>query len=324
MDFKNLKKNSKTSLSDLTKKLENEAKKTVYADKDETYWQPTLDKAGNGSAVIRLLPAPPQDGEDGTPWVKFFRHSFQGAGGWYIENSLTSLGKADPAAEHNNKLWTKAKAENNKALEELARKQKRKLTYVSGIEVISDPAKPECNGNVYRWKYGQKLFAKFEEAMSGDEGDEVTPATPGFDPFDFWEGANFRLKVTRQGDFPNYDDSKFGPKTPHKGGDDKALETVWKTQHSLKEILDEKNFKTYEKLKERLDKVLALSDTNTETAEPVVEAKRKTAETTKVAPKTTKNKTVVVDETPPWEPDTETDPEAEDNLKYFQSLVDQD
>lgn len=318
MDFKNLKKNSGKTLGDLTKKLEEETKKTTtFSDKDPTFWLPTLDKVGNGSAVIRFLPTPPQDGEDGSPWIKYFHHSFQGPGGWYIEKSLTSIGKADPLAELNSALWnTKIKAN-----EERARKQKRKLAYVSNIEVIADPAKPENNGKVFKFRYGAKIWGKFEEAMAGDEGDEVTQPTPGFDPFDFWEGANFRLKVTRQGEFPNYDDSKFGPRTPHRNGDDKILETVWKSQYSLKAVIAEDQFKTYEKLKERLDKVLAVSTSkladDVEAAEESI-ASRKTAETTKVTRKVTVKEE---DNSPPWETN-EPDPKAEEDLAYFQGLVD--
>ena len=198
----------------------------ISGSRDDTrFWQPTVDKAGNGMAVVRFLPAPSVDGEDAIPWVRVFSHGFQGPGGWYIENSLTTLNQKDPVSEYNTTLWNSG-IEANK---EIARKQKRRLNYIANVYVISDPSNPENEGQIKLFKFGKKIFDKITEAMNPEFADE-TPVNP----FDMWEGANFKLKIRNV----------------------VKLETLWKQEHSLKEFLDPKHFKPYDVLKARLDKVL--------------------------------------------------------------------
>ena len=211
---------------------------------DERLWKPELDKSGNGYAVIRFLPS--VEGED-MPWAKGWNHAFQGpTGQWYIENSLTTVGQKDPVSEHNTKLW-------NTGLEtdkETARKQKRKLQYFSNIYVVSDSKHPENEGKVFLYRYGKKIFDKLMAAMQPEFEDE----TP-INPFDFWEGANFKLKIRKVDGFWNYDKSEF--EAPSALGDDSVIEGIWKKQYALKEFTASTNFKSYEELKTRLDAVLS-------------------------------------------------------------------
>ena len=212
---------------------------------DERLWKPELDKSGNGYAVIRFLPAP--NGEE-LPWVKVFKHAFQGpTGKWFIENSLTTIGKNDPVSEHNSALWNSG-VETDK---ETARKQKRKLEYYSNIFVVSDSKHPENNGKVFLFRYGKKIFDKIMAAMQPEFEDE----TP-INPFDFWEGANFKLKLRKVDGYWNYDKSEFDKPSPIFKSDDE-IEAVWKKQYSLKEFTSETNFKSYDELKKRLNTVLA-------------------------------------------------------------------
>ena len=246
--FANLKRNS-SQFDKLTKAVESVNNQSTEAgSKDDTrFWQPEVDKAGNGMAVIRFLPAPSIDGEDGLPWVRVFNHGFQGPGGWYIENSLTTLNQKDPVSEYNSTLWNSG-IEANK---EIARKQKRKLTYIANILVISDPANPSNEGEIKLYKFGKKIFDKISEAMNPEFADE-TPVNP----FDMWEGANFKLKIRNVEGYRNYDKSEFADKSALFDGDDSKLEELWKKEYSLKEFLEPKQFKPYEVLKARLDKVL--------------------------------------------------------------------
>ena len=212
---------------------------------DERLWKPELDKSGTGQAIIRFLPAP--DGEE-LPWVKMFKHAFQGSTGkWYIENSLTTIGKQDPVSEHNTSLWNTG-LESDK---ETARKQKRKLEYYSNIYVVSDPKHPENEGKVFLFRYGKKIFDKIMASMQPEFEDE----TP-INPFDFWEGANFKLKIRKVDGFWNYDKSEFDSVTALADSDEK-LDGIWKKQYSLQEFLAPTNFKSYDELKKRLDDVLS-------------------------------------------------------------------
>ena len=212
---------------------------------DERMWKPELDKSGNGYAVIRFLPATDMT----KSWVKLYSHAFQGpTGQWYIENSLTTLpGQKDPVSEHNTALWNTG-LESDK---ETARKQKRKLEYYSNIYVVSDPKHPENEGKVFLFRYGKKIFDKIMASMQPEFEDE----TP-INPFDFWEGANFKLKIRKVDGFWNYDKSEFDSVTPLADSDEK-LDGIWKTQYSLQEFLAPTNFKSYDELKKRLDDVLS-------------------------------------------------------------------
>jgi len=247
MSFANLKRN-RDSLDKLTKAIETTTQTAEAGSKDDTrFWAPTVDKSGNGMAVIRFLPAPSIDGDDGLPWVRRFDHGFQGPGGWFIDNCLTTVGDKCPVCEHNSTLWNSG-VEANK---EIVRKQKRRLSYVANIYVISDPSNPENEGTVRLYKFGKKIFDKISEVMNPEFPDE----TP-LNPFDLWEGANFKLKIRNVEGYRNYDKSEFADKSALLDGDDDKLEAIYTKEHSLKDFTDKKHFKPYEQLKARLDKVL--------------------------------------------------------------------
>lgn len=254
MSIQTLKKQS--SVDKLKKAIEQSqaANGQKFSGEDNRYWQPEVDKAGNGYAIIRFLDTPEIDGEDALPWIQLWTHGFKGPGGWYIENSLTTLGKPDPVSEYNTQLWNSGVESNKK----LASAQKRKLNYISNVLIISDPKHPENEGKVFLFKYGKKIFDKIKEKFEPQFEDE----TPLY-PFDMWKGANFKLKIRQVDGFRNYDKSEFEDPSQVAKNDD-AITIIWKSEYSLKDILKEENFKSYDALKKRLDKVLG----NTE-AQPV-------------------------------------------------------
>ena len=247
-DFSSLKRN-RNSFDKLTKAIESINTPAEGSKEDDRFWQPEVDKAGNGMAVIRFLPAPAVDGDDALPWVRVFNHGFQGPGGWYIENSLTTLNQKDPVSEYNSVLWTSG-IEANK---EIARKQKRRLTYIANVLIVSDPKNPENEGQIKLYKFGKKIFDKLTEAMNPQFEDEKA-----INPFDFWDGANFKIKIRQVEGYRNYDKSEFESPSALFDGDDAKLEALWKKEYSLKEFLDPKHFKSYDVLKAKLDKVLGL------------------------------------------------------------------
>lgn len=228
---------------------------------DDRFWKPTVDKAGNGYAVIRFLPAP--DGED-VPFVRLFDHGFQGPTGlWYIENSLTTIGQQDPVSEYNSKLWNSSDSDES-AERKQARKQKRRLYYFSNIYVVSDPSAPENEGKVFLFKYGKKIFNKLNEAMNPSFADEEA-----MNPFDLWTGANFKLKIRQVEGYRNYEKSEFGKSEPLFKKDEEMME-VYKKEYKLQEFLDPKNFKSYDELSKRLANVLNQSGTSVPRAETKV------------------------------------------------------
>ena len=244
MSFKDLKKQS--SLGSLTQKLVKEVEKmnnTGGGGADERLWKPEVDKTGNGYAVIRFLPSP--EGED-IPWAKMYSHAFQGPGGWYIENSLTTTGGKDPVSDHTRELWNSG-VESDK---DVVRKQKRKLSYYANIYVVKDPTNPQNEGGVFLYKFGKKIFDKLMEAMQPEFEDESP-----INPFDFWQGANFKLKIVKKDGYWNYDKSEFDSVSPLLEDDD-ALEAIWKKQYSLAAVIAADQFKSYDDLKKRLDYVL--------------------------------------------------------------------
>jgi hypothetical protein len=243
MSFSDLKKQS--SIGSLTQKLVKEVEKmnNTGGGADERLWKPEMDKTGNGYAVIRFLPAP--DGEE-LPWAKMYSHAFQGPGGWYIENSLTTIGGKDPVSEYNRELWNSG----IDADKETVRKQKRKLSYYANIYVVQDKANPQNEGKVFLYKFGKKIFDKIMEAMQPEFEDE----TP-INPFDFWQGANFKLKLKKVAGYWNYDSSEFDRPGPLLDDDD-ALEALWKKQYSLSALTAADQFKSYEQLETRLKMVL--------------------------------------------------------------------
>ena len=256
MDFETLK-SSSSNFDKLTKALEqnlapeDQSNKNKY--QDDRLWKPELDKTGNGYAVIRFLPS--VEGED-LPWQRIWSHAFQDKGGWYIENSLTTLGQKDPVSEENTRLWNTG-LDSDK---EIARKRKRKLSYYSNILVVSDPKHPENEGKVFLFKFGKKIFDKITEAMQPAFDDEQP-----INPFDFWKGANFKLKIRKVDGYWNYDKSEFEGVSAVAESDDKIKE-VWSKQYALKPFLDPSNFKTYDELKEKLNRVIT-GDRNASTVE---------------------------------------------------------
>ena len=291
--FANLKRNS-NSFEKLSKAVEATSAGTENSKDDNRFWQPEVDKAGNGMAIIRFLPAPAVDGDDALPWVRTFSHGFQGPGGWFIDNCLTTLNEKCPVCEHNNTVWNSG-IEANK---DVARKQKRKLSYLANILVVSDPSNPSNEGQIKLYKFGKKIFDKITEAMNPEFADE-TPVNP----FDMWEGANFKLKIRNVEGYRNYDKSEFADVSALLDGNDEKLEELWKKEYSLKDFTEKKNFKPYDQLKGRLDKVLGF------TGAPIAKSK---AEDTVAS---FKDDVSVLDSKIS---------ESDDDLDYFKSLADQD
>jgi hypothetical protein len=244
MSFQNLKKQSK--LGSLTSKLVKEVEKlnTTSSGSDERIYKPEVDKAGNGFAVIRFLPAP--EGEE-LPWAKVYTHAFQGTGGWLIDNCLTTLNQNCPVCEANRELWNTG----SKANQDIVRQRKRKLSYYSNIYVVQDKAHPENEGRVFLFKYGKKIFDKISAAMK-PEFDDETP----IDPFDFWNGANFKVKITKKDGYWNYDKSEFESISTLGNFDDDVLEEIWKKAYSLEEYVNPETFKSYEQLNTRLKSIM--------------------------------------------------------------------
>ena len=243
--FAALKRERTTSFDKLTKEVEKLSSSTTAKEVDERFWKPEVDKAGNGYAVIRFLPAP--KGEE-VPWVRLWSHGFQGPGGWYIENSLTTLGQQDPVSEHNSKLWNSGEDKDK----DTARKQKRRLTYIANIYVDKDPANPDSEGKVFLYKFGKKIFDKINEQMNPTFEDEEA-----INPFDLWQGAYFKMKIRNVEGYRNYDKSEFDSSSPLSDNDD-TLETVWESENSLSAFVAPDQFKSYDQLKSRLDRVLGL------------------------------------------------------------------
>jgi hypothetical protein len=247
MSFASLKKASSKgdTFAKLTREIDKLNQPAAGSSADERFWKPEMDKSGNGYAVIRFLPAP--DGEE-MPWAKVWSHAFKGPGGqWYIENSLTTLGKDDPVGEMNRQLWNSGRDSDK----EIARAQKRKLSYYSNIYVVSDPAHPENEGRVFLYRFGKKIFDKLTEAMQPAFADESP-----LDPFNFWKGADFKLKIRKVEGYWNYDKSEFAAPSTLENFDDDKLEEIWGQGYSLAEFEDAKNFKSYEQLTARLNLVL--------------------------------------------------------------------
>jgi hypothetical protein len=248
MSFDALKKNRSASLGKLNAQLEKISTKS-YSDPNEgKMWKPTRDKAGNGFAIIRFLPAP--KGEE-MPFVRVWDHGFQGPTGlWYIENSLTTINQDDPVSEYNGKLWNSG-LDSDK---EIARKQKRRLKYVANVYVIKDSGNADNEGKVFMFSFGKKIFDKLNDLMNPQFEDEAP-----VNPFDLWEGANFRLKIRQFEGYPNYDKSEFDAPGPL-SDDEAELERVYNSEHALQELIDPKNFKSYNELKAKLYRVLALDE----------------------------------------------------------------
>ena len=303
MSLSDLKK-SNSNFDFLQKELEKianpEKEKTSYQE-DTRYWRAAVDKAGNGYAVIRFLPA--IEGEE-LPWVRVFSHGFQGPSGrWYIENSLTTLGKSDPVSDANNELWNSG----SEANKELARKRKRRLNYISNILVVKDPANPENEGKTFLFKYGKKIFDKINDVMFPAFADEQA-----INPFDFWKGANFKLKIRKVEGFTNYDKSEFEGTTELFEGNDDKIEAVWKAEHALQQFVDPSNFKPYEELKKKFDEIIGnTSGAVSNVTETVLDHAEKFGPAGGA------------DDIPIEQP-VSTDEKSDDAMSYFKKLAEQD
>ena len=261
MSFANLKSSRGSSIDKLVKAAEavSTTKKESNSYGDDRFWKPTRDKAGNGYAVVRFLPC--TDGED-LPWVRYWDHGFKGPNGlWYIENSLTSIGQPDPVSEMNSVLWNSGREEDKT----IARDRKRRLHYVSNVLVISDPSNPENEGKVFLYKFGKKIFDKIMEAMQPAFEDE-TPCNP----YDFWEGADFKIKIRKVEGWVNYDKSEFASPSALHDGDESRLEDVYGKLYPLQDFLKPENYKSYDELKTKLNRVLGVDAGHVSAPEPVV------------------------------------------------------
>ena len=296
MDFETLK-SSSSNFDKITKALEknlgpeDQANKNKY--QDDRFWKPELDKTGNGYAVIRFLPA---SEKEEMPWQRVWSHAFQDKGGWYIENSLTTLNSKDPVSEDNTRLWNTG-VDSDK---DIARKRKRKLSYYSNIYIVSDPKHPENEGKVFLYKYGKKIFDKISEAMQPQFADEKA-----INPFDFWKGANFKLKIRKVDGYWNYDKSEFEGVTPI-ASEDANIKAIWAKQYPLKPFVDPSNFKSYDELKEKLNRII-MGTRSTETVETVDLPQQTNGQV---------KSTNVVNSKPASEED--------DTLSYFSKLADEE
>tara|TARA_B110000858_G_scaffold21833_1_gene22051 strand:+ start:2018 stop:2926 length:909 start_codon:yes stop_codon:yes gene_type:complete len=298
--FADLKRSSKSTYDKIiqeTNKLQSNNQGKSGA--DTRFWQPEVDKAGNGYAVIRFLPAP--KGED-IPWTRLFSHGFQGPGGWYIENSLTTLNEQDPVGEYNTTLWNRG----DEAGKEQARKQKRRLSYIANIYMVKDPSHPENEGKVFLYKFGKKIFDKINESMSPEFEDE-SPVNP----FDLWEGANFKMKIRNVEGYRNYDKSEFDSASILSEDDD-VMEKVWSSEYSLKEFADRKNFKSYTELQARLNRVLGATAVSSAASEIEDDVMQSSPAPQKAAPQ-------VKEESAPWSEES-----SDDSLDFFKKLAEED
>jgi len=306
-DFATLKKKRGSSLDKLIQETSKLNTTTQRAGGDDRLWKPEVDKAGNGFAVIRFLPEPA--GED-LPWVRVFDHGFQGPGGWYIENSLTTIGQKDPVGEFNSTLWNNG----TDAGKEQARKQKRRLKYFSNIYVVKDPANPQNEGKVMLFQYGKKIWDKINEAMNPEFEDESP-----INPFDFWEGADFKLKIRNVEGYRNYDKSEFDSPAALSDNDEN-LEKIFNSLHSLNEFVNPKNFKPYAELEAKLNRVLGLTGATapSTTAEDFVEV----ADTSNVSTDSPFEKTAPVAEAPVTAT-AESSYDEDDSMAFFEKLAEE-
>lgn len=292
MSFADLKRKSQSNFEFLQKELE---KSSTQSGADERLWKPELDASGNGYAVVRFLPAP--EGES-VPWAKIYSHAFQGPGGWLIDNCLTTNGDKCPVCAANQKLWNSG----HESDKEIARQRKRKLSYYSNIYVVNDSKNPDNNGKVFLFKYGKKIHDKILAAMQPEFQDE-TPVNV----FDFWEGANFKIKIRTIGGYWNYDASEFAAPTAL-SSDDEEMERIWKQQYSLEAFTASDQFKSYEELENRMSIVLGT------TPNPVT---RQVQEEEDQEP-------VLVASTPARREPSTSDDSDDDALSYFARLAEED
>lgn len=316
LTFKDLKNNSKKQTEKLVQQLEKLNKGSGNFQQDTRFWQPEVDGAGNGYAVIRFLPA---HKTEEIPFVRVFEHSFKGPTGvWYIENSLTTIGKPDPVTEYNNKLWNSGNDEDKK----LAQKYKRQLRFISNILVVQDKKHPENEGKVFLYKYGKKIYDKINALLSPEFEDEES-----INPFDFWSGCNFKLKIRNVDGYRNYDKCEFEKPEPI-SEDDAEIEKIWDKVVPLGEFLDEKNFKTYDELKERHRKALGLIGTKEESdSNPFVgddEQEQIDTKAKKQAERRAKEDAAEEERQAAKETESDDEDEVDESIELFSSLADDD
>lgn len=303
MSLAALKKRRAGNVQALAQKAAEASKGNRKSFDDDRIWKPTRDKSGNGYAVIRFLPAP--EGND-TPWTEYFDHGFQGPSGqWYIEKCRSTLGEADPIMEYNSELWNSVKDDDAPERKQ-ARDQKRRRNFVANILVINDTGNPDNEGKVFLYKFGKKIFDKIMDAMNPEFADEDP-----MNPFDLWDGANFKIKIRTENRFPNYDKSEFA--NPGAAGDDDELEEIYSKVHDLNEFTDPTTFKSYDELKSKMNRVLQLDETPTKSAE-----------------QNARDEDQLGNSEEPSQPKSEepasssTDDDDDDSMAFFQSLADGD
>lgn len=303
-DFNQLRRNRNKDFEKVAKTIEQLSQKQGSGNEDNRFWQPQVDKAGNGFAVIRFLPAP---ANEDAPFVRIFSHAFQGPGGWLIDNCLTTLNQKCPVCEENSKLWNSGIDSNKKIVSD----RKRKLNFISNIYVVKDSANPSNEGKVFLFKYGKKIYDKLHNAMYPEFEDEKP-----LNPFDLWEGADFKLKIRQVEGYRNYDKSEFDQPAAL-SSDDSILENIWKQEHSLAEFVDTKKFKSYDELQKRLAKALGASTSSNSRATELDEEDMNEVEN--VVPYKPKAKTAPAkaqkEEKAPWDEDVSSD--TEDELPSF-------
>lgn len=305
MSFNSLKANREANKQKLIDELNKFSSGSTQknSSEDERFWKPEVDKAGNGYAVIRFLPAP--EGED-YPFIRRWDHGFQGPGGWYIENSLTTIGQQDPVSEYNSKLWNAG----SEAMKEQARKQKRRLHYIANIMVVKDPANPANEGKIFLYKFGKKIFDKINDLMNPSFQDEEPII-----PFDMWDGANFKLKIRQVEGYRNYDKSEFDSPAPI-SEDDAKLEKIYNSLHKLQPFLDPKEFKSYDELKAKLDRVLGV----TASAKPDYDSAEDMSEESVDNTPSWNSSTSETKDDAPWSTASSSNDDEDDEFEFFKKL----
>ena len=309
MSFADMKSRGRNDLSKLQGELNKLNTPQTKENDDDRFWQPEVDKAGNGYAVIRFLPA--SEGED-VPFVRIWDHGFKGPGGWFIEKSLTTIGQNCPVSEYNSTLWNSGSDADKQFVRQ---NTKRRLYFISNIYIVKDPANPQNEGQVKLYRYGKKIFDKINEAMNPAFEDEQA-----INPFDFWQGADFKLKIRKVEGYRNYDKSEFDAQSTLGGFDDDELEGIWNKENSLQEFVDPKHFKSYDELKAKLNKALGLTGAvaAASTAAAYDEAPAPSFREQVAAPTPQK-----VEEDIPWDTGSTTE-DDDDSLSFFKQLAEED
>ena len=319
MNIEQLRKLRNTDFAKISSEFEKIVNPEAKGYGDNRFWKMEVDKAGNGTATIRFLTRTVKiiDGKDVVdelPWTRVFNHGFQGpTGRWFIEDCPTTIGQPCPACEQNGVLWNSG----IEADKEVARKQKRKLSYVANVYIVSDPKHPENEGKVFLFKFGKKIFDKIM--------DKARPTFEDEDPvnvFDLWTGADFKLRQRKVEGYPNYDQSVFLEPSPIAESEEEILAIV-NQQYLLKDFTDPSKFKSYDELSKKLETVLNGKASNPvrdavedEDDIPQVRQERPVASESK---KVSNTKVSVARS----EPDLSGD-DDDDTMQYFRNLVNDD